>query len=440
VEDTAITMTPIASMGNLPPGATFAAGVDLQPEGLTFAKVAQLEVRPARPVPLASQTGTEYYGTGTDFHLEPLMLDTSKIVFPLYHFSGRAMMDWRPARYEYIYKHPPSAVYDAYAQIMAADVALFRSGKLSEQDFLTKGVAVIKQLLETVGIQDAQAGLSDDTALSRAIADYTWAARMLETYNLTDQVADQLKAMLDLIFKGIDNSFDRAAQRCNTTQVRLLMYDPQVGWTIDRGDLVGLLATARQAILIGVPDTDPHLVYAVASCRPRGFAFGPITFTWDGGPNPNFPQPTPCTSDCNGGCPPQSGCHGYTISDHEEWTVKGRLCGEDPHGPWQVTMHNVGQERFQDGYVHSTVDNNAVDVTSYWSLEDNNVFQYPTGPTSDIHVTSETASFLAGPPPQVTIHVMTASGVGESWLELPYDQARTSTVTEDMGCPAPPAP
>ena len=85
---TAITMTPIASIsgGDLPSAAVL--GVDLQPSGLRLFEFADLSIAPPQLSPTANIAGFTYEGDGDDLHRYPAALDAGRILLHVIHFSG----------------------------------------------------------------------------------------------------------------------------------------------------------------------------------------------------------------------------------------------------------------------------------------------------------------------------------------------------------------
>jgi predicted small lipoprotein YifL len=90
-QDVAITLTPIAALGDLPPGVSLAGGAQLGPEGQTFdvpiTLTVELATSPASaPVPFA------YAGDLQQRHLYPAAVAGRTITFDLAHFSGYAAL------------------------------------------------------------------------------------------------------------------------------------------------------------------------------------------------------------------------------------------------------------------------------------------------------------------------------------------------------------
>lgn len=87
LSDEVITMTPIVSIGNIPLSGGFAAGIDLQPQGLRLLVPATLTIASPTTAPPGQQWGFSYSASGTDFHIYPINLGAS-VTMNVLHFTG----------------------------------------------------------------------------------------------------------------------------------------------------------------------------------------------------------------------------------------------------------------------------------------------------------------------------------------------------------------
>lgn len=81
-----ITMTPLASVEDLPFGDGAVYGVDLQPSGLAFLDAATLTITPPEPIDPGEQVPFSY--SGTELGLASLTVDPDRIEVVVNHFSG----------------------------------------------------------------------------------------------------------------------------------------------------------------------------------------------------------------------------------------------------------------------------------------------------------------------------------------------------------------
>jgi hypothetical protein len=405
-DTTAITVTPIQSLQPLPPGATLAGGVDLAPDGLQLIKPGTLVMKLAHSPAVQNQLGTSYSASGQDFHLTPLTTDATTITFPIIHFSGRPMLDGRPAVSNYMYQHPPSSIPARYEQLMAGDVSLLRSGTITQAEYIDRAIEVYRRLYNEVALKDAQAGLTDDAALALAFADWLYMARSLGIYGLESRLATELQNLFGLVRQGMLNSIDRAGHRCAAAPHNLV-YDSLtgIGWTIDLVDHRSLLKTVRQgAIFMSIPVDDPHVLHAIGLCRPRGFTF-------------DIQMPAQL-------CGLTGGCNTLV------WEWKARVCGDDPRvGQWTVKRTVA-----VDGVVHDTRSLSfALDEAMSISGADA-VPVFVNTLLGELFFTEGSATLkILTPDPQVQLHRQ-LGGLYAKYLS-PTDQTATAPVVEDATCP-----
>lgn len=89
--DMKVTITPVASIGNLPFADGLVAAVQIAPEDLPLAVMPTLVIKPAVPIPAAEQISFASFGyheNGKEFHLYPLEADPAHITFRLVRFGG----------------------------------------------------------------------------------------------------------------------------------------------------------------------------------------------------------------------------------------------------------------------------------------------------------------------------------------------------------------
>jgi hypothetical protein len=87
MNDTAIRMTPVATVAGPKYASGVALGLKLEPDGLVLLQNAILTVEPATPIPLESQTGFSADGDGKDLHRAPPGPDFTRMQLHVSHFS-----------------------------------------------------------------------------------------------------------------------------------------------------------------------------------------------------------------------------------------------------------------------------------------------------------------------------------------------------------------
>jgi hypothetical protein len=93
LSDELITMTPVKSLGNMPSGTNFVAGVELQPDGLLLLQPGTLTIQ-SPTAPAGPPVGFEYSNGGQSFNFDPLpLINTPVFTLSIDHFSGHGELD-----------------------------------------------------------------------------------------------------------------------------------------------------------------------------------------------------------------------------------------------------------------------------------------------------------------------------------------------------------
>jgi hypothetical protein len=86
-----VTMTPVTSVSGLPPGGSFNAGVQLEPDGLALFQVAQLTIEPASPPAPGTTIPLGWHSTGQGACLNLVQPQSGILTLALTHFSAAAI-------------------------------------------------------------------------------------------------------------------------------------------------------------------------------------------------------------------------------------------------------------------------------------------------------------------------------------------------------------
>jgi len=107
-----ITMTPAASIPDLPLGGGLAGGgaVQIEPQGLILMETATLVIQPASPISFDQQSPFGWVKAGEDFHLFPLSLDLTTITLNIDHVDGYGIGSGSSADRQAIAAHQPSGL------------------------------------------------------------------------------------------------------------------------------------------------------------------------------------------------------------------------------------------------------------------------------------------------------------------------------------------
>ncbi len=88
---TTVTMTAVTALAGLPPGGSFNAGVQLDPDGLALNQPALLTIEPANPPAPDTIIPLGWHGGGQGVYLNIVQPQNAKLTMALNHFSGAAI-------------------------------------------------------------------------------------------------------------------------------------------------------------------------------------------------------------------------------------------------------------------------------------------------------------------------------------------------------------
>lgn len=93
VSTTDIKLIPISSLEGSAFSNSFIAGVQMEPEGVTFFEPVDLEIAIPSHETESGVIGFGYHGNGEGFHLEPVSVDSPVVKLQLTHFSGAGVIE-----------------------------------------------------------------------------------------------------------------------------------------------------------------------------------------------------------------------------------------------------------------------------------------------------------------------------------------------------------
>ena len=214
---TRITMKPLASVAGMPFAAPMAAGVQLEPKGLEFARPAVLVITGNGIAPGDNQAVFSYDGNGSDLHLEPQLParpaeaaaydPNSTVYLPILHFSGAGLVP----------------ITDQEAAVQQRKGAANARDRLSQEarDKLKKGEDIeplVEAYVDEVLMPEAAAASFSDAMYESAMRDYISWQRMRILLGLEDESNARLNAKLAQLEKLLDeawkNVVKRAEARC----------------------------------------------------------------------------------------------------------------------------------------------------------------------------------------------------------------------------------
>ena len=208
-----ITMTPVVGIQGLP-GAGFAGGVQMGPDGLALLSPATLTIQPAAGVPeRASLFG--WFGTGNDFHLEPHQAGTP-LELSITHFSGAGASSTPPATGGSVPSDPGAQAKHAVANTLDD----LYEGRISKEEADRRNAEAIRtwyygEIRPTLDI----ALNEDDYFTERAVIDYlSWLTLIQAGFaaDLLDSEAADAKRRVD---QAVDQAWQRTKRRCRDSDI-----------------------------------------------------------------------------------------------------------------------------------------------------------------------------------------------------------------------------
>ncbi len=290
--DEQITITPVTSVGGLPFAAGLTAGVQLQPEGLQFAKPATLVISRPGKTPAAGDVIFSYAAGGRGLHLTPGFptpptsvlpgADPATTYFvPILHFSGIGIASATDQETATQYRRGAASAADALAQE-------FSHALKSGQDV----APTIERYVDDVLIPEAAAGAFSDAMYESAVRDYLQWLRLRQLLGIDDaDMSAALRAQLDRVEDLLEAAWGQVVRRSEAS--------------CRKGDfsVIGrILPLERLRQLLGVGDAENEF----AAVTDRCWRFE-LHFT------------ARVTRDVDGGVTGLSG------SEHMAWTVQAKV-------------------------------------------------------------------------------------------------------------------
>jgi hypothetical protein len=211
----AITMTPLAGVGDLPFSGGFHGGVDLGPDGLQLLEPARLEITPAAAVPVAQQILFSYHGAGGELHLE-LPAPGAAVALSVSHFSGYGLAAGTSADVRAQQQHAPTRSTEQFQQAAAEIVRAAREAELAGGTGDLSGVfPLMKDWFNESVKPHLVAATTDDALGVSAIAEGLGFTRQLALFGGGDEELEAMAAQVwPLVEQIIRHVFDVTYQRC----------------------------------------------------------------------------------------------------------------------------------------------------------------------------------------------------------------------------------
>lgn len=227
-----ITMTVVSGITGMPFGNPHA--VHLEPEGLRLFEPAILTIEPAPPIAPEAQTFFAYDGMGAEFRLHPVLLDTTRMALPLFHFSGYGVAEGTDASRAAQLATPPTSPEAQFEQEVGEQVRHERVDP-SDPDFLEQLEARARQHYAEVVLPKMQvaraSGCQGDAGQSLVQqandAAFAW-ERTLTLFGVGDEfMATERAGLYTFLGEMLQLCWEDATQPCmdwnNAAQVRRVL-------------------------------------------------------------------------------------------------------------------------------------------------------------------------------------------------------------------------
>jgi hypothetical protein len=199
LEEIEVTMIPIKSMEGLPLEGGLAAGVQLEPEGMTFYDFVTLTVEPAKDIPVDQQIPIGSSGVDGAVYIPLIDPESTTVRLRLLHFSSGGVAKGFLADLAPVRQRLGGSAEARLESLMNAEYARARQTQLlTSEDTLDMGLleSLMKQWKEQV-LKPRQAAAGESCAAARlAIVTVNSYARFLQMLGLPD---DSESLMADLV-------------------------------------------------------------------------------------------------------------------------------------------------------------------------------------------------------------------------------------------------
>jgi hypothetical protein len=200
-----ITLTPLLRIKGLP--FKLRGGAQLGPAGLRLLRPAKLTIDPPRATRVR-RTATIGYAHG-QAGLVPGKRRVGSTVIELMHFSGGALVDWRPAQWIRIGPRLPSSAEARAAQRLAT--ALDMPGNAAAERAY---VDALREWFADYVEPRLKLAVDEENLLEDAIGEAGAWSRYVQLRGLGDEFAGELDEVGELLRVAIVKSFKRSERRC----------------------------------------------------------------------------------------------------------------------------------------------------------------------------------------------------------------------------------
>jgi hypothetical protein len=213
--DKPITMTPISSLAGVPSGSTFAAGVQLEPDGMALQQPATLTIQPATSIPAGQQSAFTYSGSGQDFHPYPLQLTTG-LTLQVLHFSGPHVGKRVTFGTPIQLPTTPLGRFEAVAGDLVSQILAAQHANQNTDALYRQLAGEIQRFFDTVLMPDAKAAVNDPSQVDQAVQEFLTCRLFSSALSgtLRSQILAELNGLSPTIAQAITNAYNGYFNAC----------------------------------------------------------------------------------------------------------------------------------------------------------------------------------------------------------------------------------
>ncbi len=219
LQDTQITLIPLAGVDRLPFSGGLAGGVQMLPEGLRLYQPATLTIdsRHAAPAKGLQLVAFGYHQNGAGFYLTPSEVKGQTVNIPIWHFSGAGVASGTAEEIKTQERRVPADAEDVLSQRMSEyllqeqelqQLGLDPDPKFKENmvGYLREAFNLLKPQL-AIAVQDCEAS---KTILPKAL---TW-TRQVELWGFGEEFKAEEEQVFQALGDAIVNCYNKAYDKC----------------------------------------------------------------------------------------------------------------------------------------------------------------------------------------------------------------------------------
>jgi hypothetical protein len=208
--NTAVTVTKIDSLKNLPAGIEFYSGVTISPDGTSFDKAGNLKLT----LPSANQSsekliGFSFSGEGEEIYFYPTKLQNNTAIFPLSGFSGYGILILKDEKASL---PPPSSIEKQACQYIARIAA--ENGMEVNADQTTRIGNILRGWFNSSVQTNLETATGNDTMIDPAFHEFLKWESLVQFFGLDDSFANEISKARDTLTKAILNASEKAGKVC----------------------------------------------------------------------------------------------------------------------------------------------------------------------------------------------------------------------------------